>query len=63
MKKTEAADNRYHSLKPAFNQMLHKPGSKAILPVGQTTPNFSCTILHENNTSYLFDPRSARCTC
>ena len=38
--------------------MLKRPGSKAILTVGRTTPSYSCAVLHEDNRFYLFDPHS-----
>ena len=54
----KSCDNMYYSLEAALTQTLSKPGSKAIVTVGHSTPSYSCAVLHEDNTFFLFDPHS-----
>ena len=53
-----SCDNMYYSLEAALTQTLSKPESKAILIVGHSTPSYSCGVLYEDNTFFLFDPHS-----
>ena len=53
-----STDCMYYSLEEALNKTLSKHGSCAILTIGQSTPCYSCAVLHEDEAFFLFDPHS-----